>query len=172
MSTSQREKWADTRLIALVELDMQKMRLRFVLAREAIRKRNARTGTLQRPSTALKGVFMKKRICLVLLSLVGLVGNLAWAGSAREDSVERLQMSVDVLHAIMATPDKSIPEEVLSNAKCIVVVPNLIKGGFIVGGKHGRGVASCRTSNGWSAPAFISVSGGSAGLQIGVEGRN
>ena len=105
---------------------------------------------------------MKKRICLVLLSLVGLVGNLAWAGSAQEDSVERLQMSVDVLHAIMATPDKSIPEEVLSNAKCIVVVPNLIKGG--------RGVASCRTSNGWSAPAFISVGGGSAGLQIGVEG--
>ena len=113
---------------------------------------------------------MNKQICLVLLSLAGLVGNLAWAGSAREDSVERLQMSVDVLHAIMATPDKSIPEEVLGDAKCIIVVPNLIKGGFILGGKHGRGVASCRTSNGWSAPAFVSVGGGSAGLQIGVEG--
>jgi len=70
----------------------------------------------------------------------------------------------------MATPDKGIPEEVLSNAKCILVVPDLIKGGFIFGGKHGRGVASCRTSDGWSAPAFVSVGGGSWGLQIGVEG--
>jgi lipid-binding SYLF domain-containing protein len=70
----------------------------------------------------------------------------------------------------MATPDKGIPEEVLSNAKCILVVPDLIKGGFIFGGKHGRGVASCRTSSGWSAPAFVSVGGGSWGLQIGVEG--
>jgi len=91
-------------------------------------------------------------------------------GSAREDSVARLESSVDVLHAIMATPDKGIPEEVLSNAKCILVVPDLIKGGFIFGAKHGRGVASCRTSEGWSAPAFVSVSGGSWGLQIGVEG--
>src|SRR5207342_2801521 len=70
----------------------------------------------------------------------------------------------------MSTPDKSIPEEVLSNAKCILVVPNLIKGGFIIGGKHGRGVATCRTSDGWSAPAFVSIGGGSWGLQIGVEG--
>src|SRR6266581_1918319 len=94
----------------------------------------------------------------------------AWAGSAREDSVARLQSSVDVLHAIMATPDKGIPEETLSNAKCILVVPDLIKGGFIFGGKHGRGVATCRTTEGWSAPGFVSVGGGSWGLQIGVEG--
>jgi lipid-binding SYLF domain-containing protein len=93
----------------------------------------------------------------------------AWAGSAREDTVDRLQNSVDVLHGIMSTPDKGIPEEVLSNAKCILVVPDLIKGGFIFGGKHGRGVASCRTAEGWSAPAFVSVGGGSWGLQIGVE---
>jgi lipid-binding SYLF domain-containing protein len=113
---------------------------------------------------------MKKTISLLLMSLMGMVGTYAWAGSAREDSVDRLQSSVEVLQAIMATPDKGIPEEVLNGAKCILVVPNLIKGGFILGGKHGRGVASCRTANGWSAPAFVSVSGGSAGLQIGVEG--
>jgi lipid-binding SYLF domain-containing protein len=113
---------------------------------------------------------MKKIISLLLMSFMGMVGSYAWAGSAREDSVARLQSSVDVLQAIMATPDKGIPEEVLSNAKCILVVPNLIKGGFILGGKHGRGVASCRTSSGWSAPAFVSVGGGSWGLQIGVEG--
>src|SRR6478735_4885212 len=112
---------------------------------------------------------MKKTMSLLLMCFLGLIGS-AWAGSAREDSVARLQSSVDVLHSIMATPDKGIPEEVLSNAKCIVVVPDLIKGGFIFGGKHGRGIASCRTSGGWSAPAFVSVGGGSWGLQIGVEG--
>src|SRR5580692_2939669 len=113
---------------------------------------------------------MKKTISLLLISLMGMVGTYAWAGSNREDTVERLQKSVDVLHSIMATPDKGIPEEVLSNAKCILVVPDLIKGGFIFGGKHGRGVASCRTPEGWSAPAFVSIGGGSWGLQIGVEG--
>jgi lipid-binding SYLF domain-containing protein len=113
---------------------------------------------------------MKKTISLFLMGFVGLLGAYAWAGSDREDSVARLQSSVDVVHAIMATPDKSIPEEVLRSAKCILVVPNLIKGGFIVGGKHGRGVATCRTAEGWSAPAFVSVGGGSWGLQIGVEG--
>jgi len=99
-----------------------------------------------------------------------MVGTYAWAGSGREDTVDRLQRSVEVLQAVMSTPDKGIPEEVLTGAKCILVVPDLIKGGFIFGGKHGRGVASCRTSEGWSAPAFVSVGGGSWGLQIGVEG--
>lgn len=113
---------------------------------------------------------MKKTMSLLLMSVMGLFGTYAWAGSGREDSVARLQSSVDVIHAIMATPDKGIPEEVLSNAKCILVVPNLIKGGFIFGGKHGRGVATCRTAEGWSAPAFVSIGGGSWGLQIGVEG--
>jgi lipid-binding SYLF domain-containing protein len=113
---------------------------------------------------------MRKMMSLLLISLVSLVGTSAWAGSAREDTDKRLQSSVEVLHSIMATPDKGIPEEVLSNAKCILVVPDLIKGGFILGGKHGRGVASCRTGHGWSAPAFVSIGGGSWGLQIGVEG--
>src|SRR5437588_12989566 len=112
---------------------------------------------------------MKKTMSLLLMSFIGLVGTYAWAGSAREDSVNRLQSSVDVLHAIMATPDKGIPEEVLNDAKCILVVPNLIKGGFVLGGKHGRGIASCRTATGWSAPAFVSVGGGSAGFQVGLE---
>jgi len=112
---------------------------------------------------------MKKTMSLLLMSVIGMLGTYAFAGSARQDSVDRLDRSVNVLHAIMATPDKGIPEEVLSNAKCIVVVPDLIKGGFVFGGKHGRGVATCRTANGWSAPAFVSVGGGSWGLQIGVE---
>jgi SH3 domain-containing YSC84-like protein 1 len=113
---------------------------------------------------------MKKTISLLLMGMIGMVGTYAFAGSDREDTIERMQKSVDVLQSIMSTPDKGIPEEVLNGAKCIVVVPNLLKGGFIFGGKHGRGVASCRTAEGWSAPAFVSVGGGSWGLQIGVEG--
>jgi SH3 domain-containing YSC84-like protein 1 len=112
---------------------------------------------------------VKRTLFAGLLSVVVLLANMAWA-TAKEDSVERLQKSADVLKEIMGAPDKGIPEEVLNDAKCIVVVPHLIKAGFIVGGKHGRGVASCRTATGWSAPAFISVGGGSGGLQIGAEG--
>src|ERR1700720_1735235 len=112
---------------------------------------------------------MKKTMSLLLMSVMGVFGTYAWAGSAREDTVDRMQRSVDVLHAIISTPDKGVPEEVLSNAKCILVVPDLIKGGFVFGGKHGRGVATCRTAQGWSAPAFVSVGGGSWGLQIGIE---
>src|ERR1051325_8988133 len=113
---------------------------------------------------------MNKLLVVCLAGALGLLGNNAWAGTARKDSVERLQLSTDVITALMATPDNGIPEEVLDGAKCLIVVPDLIKGGFIFGGKHGRGVATCRTSNAWSAPAFVSVSGGSWGLQIGVEG--
>ena len=112
---------------------------------------------------------MKKVMSLLLMSLIGLVGTFAWAGSNREDTVDRMQKSVDVLRSIMLTPDKGIPEEVLNGAKCVVIVPDLIKGGFVFGGKHGRGVATCRTPEGWSAPAFVSVGGGSWGLQIGIE---
>jgi len=112
---------------------------------------------------------MKKPMSLFLMTAMAMFGTYAFAGSAREDSVDRMDRSVVVLRAIMSTPDKGIPEEVLNGAKCIVVVPDLIKGGFVFGGKHGRGVATCRTADGWSAPAFISVGGGSWGLQIGVE---
>ncbi len=113
---------------------------------------------------------MKRHLVQVVVSLVVLLGNVAWAGSAREDATERLQSSADVLNEIAATPDKGIPDEVLRGSKCIVVVPHLVKVGLIVGVKHGRGVAVCRTAAGWSAPAFISVGGGSWGLQIGAEG--
>jgi lipid-binding SYLF domain-containing protein len=69
----------------------------------------------------------------------------------------------------MSAPDKGIPQEVIDNAKCIAVVPSMMKAAFVFGGKHGRGVATCRTARGWSAPAFISIGGGSWGLQFGAE---
>jgi lipid-binding SYLF domain-containing protein len=108
------------------------------------------------------------RKVIFVLAMLGL-GTLCWAGSGREDATERLDNSKQVLHEIMGMPDKGIPEEVLEHAKCIAVVPHMVKGGFVFGGKGGKGVATCRTANGWSAPAFITISGGSWGLQIGVE---
>jgi len=106
---------------------------------------------------------------LVLLAILSL-GLMAWADE-KEDDIDRLDASTKVLNEIMTTPDKGIPNEVLDGAKCIAVVPHLIKGGFVFGAKHGRGVATCRTSDGkWSAPSFFTVTGGSWGAQIGVEG--
>jgi len=107
---------------------------------------------------------------LLLIGAITLASGNLWAASGRQDSIDRLQMSSDVLHSIMAAPDKGIPEEVVNGAKCIVVIPHLVKGGFVLGAEHGRGIASCRTPEGWSAPAFVSIGGGSWGLQIGVEG--
>jgi lipid-binding SYLF domain-containing protein len=101
-----------------------------------------------------------------LLSLT----SLAWARTTREATDDRLAHAGAVLHEIMASPDKGIPEEVLEHAKCVAVVPHLLKGGFVFGAENGRGVATCRTENGWSAPAFFTITGGSWGLQIGVEG--
>jgi SH3 domain-containing YSC84-like protein 1 len=92
-----------------------------------------------------------------------------WAESGHQSSVDRLKEAASVLREIQAAPDHGIPNSVLDSTKCIIVVPNLIKGGFVFGGKHGRGVATCRTPHGWSAPAMVSVGGGSWGLQIGVQ---
>jgi lipid-binding SYLF domain-containing protein len=97
--------------------------------------------------------------------------SMSWAATAKEDAVDRLGKAGDVLKEIMGTPDKGIPQEVLDKAKCIAIVPHMVKGGFIFGAEGGKGVATCRLpSGGWSAPSFFTVTGGSWGLQIGVEG--
>jgi len=108
------------------------------------------------------------RKVIFVLAMLGL-GTLCWAGSAREDATDRLGKASTVLHEIMGMPDKGIPEEVLEHAKCVAVIPHMVKGGFVFGAKGGKGVATCRTAAGWSAPAFITISGGSWGLQIGME---
>src|ERR1700686_5236576 len=106
---------------------------------------------------------------LLMFVAVLALGTLCWAGTAREDATERLDNATNVLHEIMGMSDNGIPEEVLEHAKCVAVVPHMVKAGFVFGGKGGKGVATCRTANGWTAPAFITISGGSWGLQIGVE---
>jgi lipid-binding SYLF domain-containing protein len=110
---------------------------------------------------------MKKLITLAALLSLTTIG---WAGSSREEAYDRLDHAGKVLHEIMAAPDKGIPEEVLEHAKCVAVVPHLIKGGFVFGAENGKGVATCRTDKGWSAPSFFAITGGSWGLQIGAEG--
>lgn len=109
---------------------------------------------------------MKK---LALLLTLALLAATAYAGDDRTDDVSRLQSAATVLDEIMAAPDKGIPEEIIGSAKCIAIVPSMLKGGFVVGGAYGKGVASCRTEKGWSAPAFFTVEGGSFGLQIGGQ---
>ena len=109
---------------------------------------------------------MKK---LLLFAVVFGVTHLSWAGTAHKDAVDRMDNAAQVLHEILGAPDQGIPEEVLEGARCVAVVPHMLKGGFIIGAKEGKGVATCRTAHGWSAPAFFSVGGGSFGAQIGVE---
>ena len=107
-----------------------------------------------------------------LMTFVAILGmsSMCWAASGREATVDRLDHAGAVLHEIMSAPDRGIPEEVLEHAKCVAVVPHMLKGGFVFGAENGRGVATCRTDNGWSAPAFFTITGGSWGLQIGIEG--
>jgi SH3 domain-containing YSC84-like protein 1 len=114
---------------------------------------------------------MKK---LVILCVVACLATAAFAADEEKNKPEgkaadRLQAAATVLDEIESAPDQGIPEEVLGSAECVAVVPSLLKGGFIVGGRYGRGVASCRGEKGWSAPAFFTVKGGSFGFQIGGQ---
>ena len=111
---------------------------------------------------------MKK--IMLTLALASLATLSAAAEQDKHDTTDRLNMAATVLHEVMSAPDKGIPEEVMEHAKCVAVVPHMIKGGFVFGAEGGRGVATCRTEHGWSAPAFFAITGGSWGLQIGVEG--
>jgi lipid-binding SYLF domain-containing protein len=88
---------------------------------------------------------------------------------ADTDIAKRLKNSATVLDEIMGTPDKGIPKDLLADAKCIAVIPSMLHIAVGFGGRHGKGVATCRTSNGWSAPAPITIAGGSWGLQLGGQ---
>jgi SH3 domain-containing YSC84-like protein 1 len=109
---------------------------------------------------------MKKLLVLLVVASFSLS---ARAAEDREKIVDRVQSAATVLDEIMAAPDKGIPEEVIGSARCIAVVPSLLKGGFIVGAAYGKGVVTCRTDTGWSPPACFRVEGGSFGLQIGGQ---
>jgi lipid-binding SYLF domain-containing protein len=109
---------------------------------------------------------------LLLVTLVVWLCSFMYAADepAKESKAsDRVQAAADVLNEIQSAPDSGVPNEILSRADCVAVVPSMLKGGFVVGGKYGRGLASCRTPKGWSAPAFFTVKGGSFGFQIGGQ---
>jgi SH3 domain-containing YSC84-like protein 1 len=112
---------------------------------------------------------MNKSLLVVLLLGLNVAAFAADEQSPTSKAALRAQAAADVLDEIQGAPDKGIPQEVLGSAECVAVVPSLLKGGFIVGGRFGRGLASCRTPKGWSAPAFFAVKGGSVGFQIGGQ---
>ena len=115
---------------------------------------------------------MKKTLALLLAVVMS---TLAFAADDKKDEKDnskagdRIQASGTVLDEIESAPDTGIPEEVLASAECVAVVPSLLKGGFVLAADYGRGVASCRTPKGWSAPAFLFTTGGSLGFQIGGQ---
>ncbi len=108
---------------------------------------------------------MLKRI-LIATTLVVLV-TLTAVASDREDDVKRTQKAAQVFQEIMSTPDQGIPSELLESAKCVVIIPGDKKFAFVFGGSYGRGLATCRTEHGWSAPMFVAIDSGSVGYQIG-----
>jgi SH3 domain-containing YSC84-like protein 1 len=101
---------------------------------------------------------LKIAICAVVVSLPAV---------ARADTPSRIKDAAETINSLSAAPDKGIPADLLKEAQCIVVVPSLKSGAFVIGADYGRGFASCRTANGWSAPAAVKVEGGSFGFQIG-----
>lgn len=111
-----------------------------------------------------------KRLTGLFCGLAMMAGVLP--GNAQTDKsklTERLTDAQGVMNEIMATPDKGIPTSILGGAKCVAVIPAYKKGAFVVGAQYGRGVATCRTPNGWSAPVFVKLEGGSFGWQIGGQ---
>ena len=114
---------------------------------------------------------MKATKYLLGLTTMALIfASLTWAADKDQSDIDkRLDNSAKVLSEIMATPDKAIPDKIMSDAKCVAVVPSMVKIAVGFGGSHGKGVATCRTEHGWSAPAPITITGGSWGLQLGGQ---
>jgi SH3 domain-containing YSC84-like protein 1 len=107
----------------------------------------------------------------IVLGLVLAVSAIAHAQGRKnlDDQIGQSDKAARVFREIMNTPDKGIPADLLDKAECVAVFPSVIKAGFIVGGRGGRGVASCRIGRSWSAPAFFNLGGASIGLQIGAQ---
>jgi lipid-binding SYLF domain-containing protein len=110
-------------------------------------------------------ITMLKRILTVTILIA--MASLTAVASDREDDVNRTQKAAQVFREIMNTPDQGIPSNLLESAKCIAIIPGDKKFAFVFGGSYGRGIATCRTEHGWSAPMFVAIDGGSVGYQIG-----
>ena len=110
---------------------------------------------------------MKLRLLAFAFALLSLSSLPARAG---EEETKRAENAVRVLKEVMMAPDKAIPRDLLQSAQAIAVIPDVIKAGFVVGGRHGEGLISVKTRDGtWSNPSYISITGGSVGFQAGVS---
>jgi lipid-binding SYLF domain-containing protein len=117
---------------------------------------------------------MKSRSIFTAIGVLCLVFGVSTLAHAQkkanlEDEVGQSEKAAKVFGEIMGTPDKGIPKDLLEKAECVAVFPSVLKAGFVVGGQGGRGVASCRTVSGWSAPAYFTLGGASVGFQIGAQ---
>src|ERR1700685_2630011 len=110
-------------------------------------------------------ITMMKRILTITILIA--IASLTAVASDRDDDVNRTQKAAQVFREIMNTPDQGIPSNLLESAKCIAIIPGDKKFAFVFGGSYGRGIATCRTGRGWSAPMFVAIDGGSVGYQIG-----
>jgi lipid-binding SYLF domain-containing protein len=111
------------------------------------------------------------RYLLAVSTVALLFAGLSWAADDNDQTgiAKRIDASANVLNEIMSTPDKAIPDGIMNDSKCIAVVPSMVKIAVGFGANHGKGVATCRTPHGWSAPAPITITGGSWGLQLGGQ---
>src|SRR6202165_5056067 len=112
-----------------------------------------------------------RKYVLALATMALVLSSLTWAADDKDESNinKRIDAAANVLNEIMATPDKAIPDSIMSDARCIAVIPSMIKIAIGIGGNHRKGGATCRTPNGWSAPAPIAITGGSWGIQLGGQ---
>jgi SH3 domain-containing YSC84-like protein 1 len=119
----------------------------------------------------MKRVFSACLTGLLVLSVCSMLAAASWASDDKDQSDinKRIDNAAKVLNEIMGTPDKAIPDKVMARAKCLVVIPSMVKIAVGFGGNHGKGVATCRTETGWSAPAPVTITGGSWGLQLGGQ---
>jgi len=110
-------------------------------------------------------------LILTLSTVLLVFATASWAADDKDQSdiEKRIQNAANVLDEIMAVKDKAIPDKVMADAECVAVVPSMVKIAVGFGGNHGKGVATCKTANGWSAPAPFTITGGSWGLQIGGQ---
>jgi lipid-binding SYLF domain-containing protein len=110
--------------------------------------------------------------CSAVAATFCLLIAMGWAQDDRSnqtDIAKRLQAAAEVFQEIMQAPDKGIPDKVLGDAKCVIIIPSMVKFAVGFGGQHGKGVVTCKAQNGWSAPAPVTLTGGSWGLQFGGE---
>jgi len=102
-----------------------------------------------------------------LPAIIGLTAAITWGQEETPD--KRLRHSADVLQEVMSAPDKGIPHDLFERSRCVIVVPGLKKGAFVLGADYGRGFAVCRSGDSWGGPAAVRMGGGSFGAQLGLE---